>query len=158
MNDPFARVVIVGCSATKLTTATPVPALDLYRGWCFPALRFRAQGRAALRNSIWVLSGLHGLIGSETPLLPYDQPLTPARAAALRDSVRPAFAELLRNRPHEMLLLLAPSYLELLVAGLLADPPGAAYWIADPVHDWEQVDAVLTRWGWPSAPCPGGTP
>ncbi|MGH3807618.1 MAG: DUF6884 domain-containing protein [Pseudonocardiaceae bacterium] len=150
---PARHVVIVGCSARKLPTTTPVAALDLYQGWCVPQLRAYIHRRAGLREHILVLSGKHGLIHADTPLLPYDQQLTPQRVADLRPDVHQAWVQQTRRMAvSELLLLLEPAYLGLIGPSLLSDPPTAAHWIPDPTQAWEHAIAVLERWGWHQPP------
>lgn len=101
-----------------------------------------------------MLSGRHGLIPADTPLLPYDQPLTPDRAADLMYQVHRAWVQWWRRAAvGELLLLLEPPYLGLIGPSLLSHPPAAAHWIPDPVRAWEQATAILHRWGW--RPTPG---
>ncbi len=151
---PARHVIILGCSARKLATITPKAALDLYQGWCFPQLRAYVQGCPRLREDILVLSGLHGLIPADTRLLPYDQPLTPRRAAGLRHQVHQAWVQRSRRTAvGELLLLLEPAYLGLIGPSLLSHPPATAYWIPDPTRAWEHVATILYGWGW--RPVPG---
>jgi len=146
-------VVIVGCSARKLSTITPVAALELYQGWCVPQLRTYIHQRPQLRQHILVLSAHHGLIHAEHPLLPYDQPLTPHRAADLRPAVHQAWIQHTRRvAVGELLLLLEPAYLELIGPSLLRHPPAAVHWIPDPTRMWERATAVMDRWGWHPVP------
>lgn len=149
---PARRMVIVGCSAHKVPTITPVAALDLYQGWCVPELRTRVAGHSRLREHILVLSGQHGLIHADTLLLPYDQPLIPQRVADLHSQVHRAWV---RETQHavvdELLLLLEPAYLELIGPSILHHPPAVAHWIPDPTQAWEHATTVLDRWGWPPA-------
>lgn len=148
------HVVIVGCSARKLPTTTPVAALDLYQGWCVPQLRAHVRGCPRLREHILVLSGQHGLIPADTPLLPYDQPLTPQRVTDLRPQVHQAWVRQARCAAvGELLLLLEPAYLELIGPSLLRHPSAVTHWIPDPAQAWEHATALLHRWGW--CPVPG---
>jgi hypoxanthine phosphoribosyltransferase len=138
--------VIVGCSRRKLDTAAPVPALDLYQGWCVPQLRQRVGTAPDFRARSLVLSARHGLVGADTPLTAYEQPLTPQRAAELRDPVREALREHLAAYPTEQaLLLLEPAYLDLV--GIV--PVSVVHTITDPVSHWGAAVAVLDAWGWP---------
>ncbi|RBQ18070.1 hypothetical protein DP939_22165 [Spongiactinospora rosea] len=138
--DPRSGLVIVGCSRRKLDTAQPVPALELYQGWCFPQLRARIARGPAYRDRVLILSALHGLIPADTPITPYDQQLTPRRAAQLR----PTTAATLASRPaSRVLLLLEPRYRD-----ALPDLPNTIE-INDAVRDWPKAAAVLDSWGWP---------
>lgn len=151
---PVRHVVIVGCSARKLATTTPVAALDLYQGWCVPRLRAHIRGRPRLREEILVLSGRHGLIPADTQLLPYDQSLTPDRAVDLTYQVHRAWVQQWRRTTvGELLLLLEPPYLGLIGPSLLSHPPAATHWIPDPTRAWEHATSILHRWGW--SPRPG---
>lgn len=99
-----------------------------------------------------VLSGKHGLVPAETPLLPYDQPLTPDRAAHLRPGIHRAWVQQTQHAVvDELLLLLESAYLELIAPSLLRHPPAVAHWIPDPTQAWEHATAVLARWD----RCPG---
>ncbi|MGH3976855.1 MAG: DUF6884 domain-containing protein, partial [Pseudonocardiaceae bacterium] len=150
---PVRHVVIVGCSARKLATTTPVEALNLYQGWCVPQLRAHIGGHRQRREQILVLSGHHGLIHADTPLLPYDQPLTPHRVAELRPQVHRAWVQQARRATvGELLLLLEPTYLELIGPSLISCPPTAAHWIPDPIRMWEHATAVMDGWGWRRSP------
>lgn len=146
-------MVIVGCSARKLPTTTPVAALDLYQGWCVPQLRAHVRGCPRLWEHILVLSGQHGLIHADTPLMPYDQPLTPQRVTDLRPQVHQAWVRQARRAAvGELLLLLEPAYLELIGPSLCCHPPAIAQWIPDPTRTWEHAITVMDRWGWPPVP------
>ncbi|MFI0420506.1 DUF6884 domain-containing protein [Spongiactinospora sp. 9N601] len=138
--DPRSELIIVGCSRRKLDTTQPVPALELYQGWCFPQLRARIPSSPAYRDRVLILSALHGLIPADTPVAPYDLRLTPRRAAELR----PATVVTLAGRPaSRVLLLLEPRYRD-----ALPDLPNTIE-INDPVREWPKVAAVLDAWGWP---------
>ncbi|MEV7775930.1 DUF6884 domain-containing protein [Kitasatospora sp. NPDC086791] len=138
-------LVVVGCSARKSPSERPMAALDLYQGWCLPHLRARLRGRGELRQRTLILSARHGLLKADNPILPYDQPLTPDRAAALETEVRAGLADHLRALPAaEALLLLEPVYL-----ALLGYPPvPLVHIVTDPVRHWSAAEGVLDAWGW----------
>lgn len=141
-------LIIVGCSAEKLRTDRPVAALELYQGWCIPRLRKLVDAYPKLRKDILILSGKHGLIDADAPLLPYDQPLTPQRLPLLRDQVcRRLVTELARTAICELVLLLEPLYRELIDPGLLAYPPAVTHWIPEPLQRWDEVVDIVRRWG-----------
>jgi hypothetical protein len=142
------HLVIVGCSRRKRNTLAPVPALELYEGGCIPQLRDRLGG---LRQSLRILSAEHGLIGADEPLLPYDRPLTPSRAAQLRPQAEAALARtfLESGFPHRVLVVAEPLY-QGLVNGLLVSLPGTPRLeLVDDPRDWTAVSATLDSWGWP---------
>lgn len=144
------RLVIVGCSQRKTPTATPVPALELYQGGAVVPLRTRIGMDARARARVRILSAEHGIVHADAPLLPYDRPLDPERAHALRGHVAACLnAELIRDGvPDEVLIVVEPLYL-VLVADLLARPSVRVYWMPDPATDWSRATAVLDGWGWP---------
>lgn len=143
------NLVIVGCSRRKLDTTTPVPALDLYQGWCVPRLRARIGHADDQRDATFVLSARHGLIPAATALVPYDQPLTRRRVTLVQPQVnRTLTARLAAGWPNEVLLLLEPDYLALVAATLTRHAPPVVHWIARPDQDWDHVAALLDRWGW----------
>jgi hypothetical protein len=139
-------LVVVGCSKEKTVTSQPVPALDLYQGWCVPALRHRLASGSPSRTRVLVLSAHYGLVTADAPLLTYEQPMTPARARALREPVRQTLAEhLAAQSTSEALLLLAPDYLDVL--GPL--PLHVVHTITDPITHLGAVHRVLDSWSWP---------
>ncbi|MFI7087639.1 DUF6884 domain-containing protein [Streptomyces anulatus] len=142
---PTNGLVVIGCSRRKLPGTDPVPALELYQGWCFPQLRERVAGRPEFRARTLVLSARHGLIGSDEPIAPYYQVLTPQRALSYRDLVSAVLAEHLARHPaQEALLLLEPLYFQML--GLPQLP--VVHQVSDPVSHWPQAARVLDGWGW----------
>ncbi|MGI5213819.1 DUF6884 domain-containing protein [Plantactinospora sp. CA-290183] len=143
------RLVIVCCCAKKADTLVPIPALDLYQEGPVPQLRARVGHRPDLRSRIRVLSAEHGIVGADTPLLPYDRPLDMDRAVVLRPAVtRALWREMHVNGvPEEVLVAVEPLYLVLL-ADLLAVPGVRIRWITDPMADWSATESVLKEWGW----------
>jgi hypothetical protein len=143
------NLVIVGCSRRKRSTAVPLPALELYQGWCVPALRDAVAGHPERLDHVRILSARHGLLPAMTPLMPYDQALTRWRGARLRRGVRHALrADLARRRYDELLLLLEPRYLRLLGLPRTAPDLRAVHWFSQPARDWPRVRKILTTWGW----------
>ncbi|MFE0776510.1 DUF6884 domain-containing protein [Streptomyces sp. NPDC058861] len=138
-------LVVIGCSRRKRSGTTPVPALELYQGWCFPQLRERIADRPEYRSSTLILSARHGLLGADDPITPYHQVLTPERALSQRDLVSTALVGHLERSPaREVLLLLEPLYFQML--GL--PPLPVVHLVSDPVTYWPQVTRVLDGWGW----------
>ncbi len=145
------NLVIAGCTRRKLATRQAVPAFELYEGSCIPQMRARIGSHQALRQRVLFLSAQHGLVRSDTALLPYDQRLTPGRAEELRPGVaRVLELEFAAGRaPDEVLLLLEPLYLVPL-ADVFAHPSCPVLrWVPNPREGWVEVSAVLDRWGWP---------
>jgi hypothetical protein len=116
-DDPVTgRLVIVGCSRRKRATDVPVPALELYEGGCVPELRTRIGAHPQHRARVRVLSGEHGLLTADTPVLPYERPLDEHRIGELRPQVTATLlAEAIRDgMPRHLLLVAEPRYLSLL--------------------------------------------
>ncbi|MEU2354411.1 DUF6884 domain-containing protein [Streptomyces misionensis] len=142
---PPSGLVVIGCSRRKLPGTDPVPALELYQGWCFPQLRERIAGRPEFRARTLVLSARHGLIGADEPIAPYYQVLTPERALRQRDRVNAVLTgHLARHPAQEALLLLEPLYFQML--GL--PPLPVVHQVSDPTAHWAQAERVLDGWGW----------
>jgi hypothetical protein len=76
MSVSSSDVIILACSATKLSRAAP--ALELYQGPMYST--FRANVKRAARPHVVILSALHGFIPGDQVIEPYEQRLTPERA------------------------------------------------------------------------------
>ncbi|GAB3160954.1 hypothetical protein GCM10027290_67540 [Micromonospora sonneratiae] len=145
-----AELVIVGCSAEKTSTSTPLPALDLYDGGCVPHLRARVGHLPHQRSRVRFLSAEHGLVTADTRLHTYDRPLNRVRAVELRPRVRAQLQPDLHGDhvPSGILVVAEPLYLVLL-ADLLTDPRRPRiHWIADHAGGWPEAAAILDAWGW----------
>jgi hypothetical protein len=145
---PAGPIVIAGCSRRKLPSPVPVPALDLYQGGCIPALRARCAAEPGLRARTWIISGQHGLLHADTPVLPYDRQMDPRRAAELRPQVSAALRTgcLRDGIPSQALVIAEPAY-----QVALADLPallgtGTVTWISDPSTQWPRARAILDSW------------
>jgi len=141
-------MVIAGCSRRKLVTASPVPALELYQGWCIPGLRARAAHRPALRARTWIISAEHGLIHADTPLLTYDRRMCPARALALRPEAEHRLREAFRRDgvPPAVVVIAGPAYQEILSGLPALAGAGRVHWFSTPVAGWASAEAILDRW------------
>lgn len=141
------HIILTTCSAHKLETMTPTPALDLYQGGYVPTLRATMQA-APIPAAIFILSAKHGLLAAQDRILPYDQPLTLERAQELRPQV---WADLHRRvfplHPQDMLIVAEPLYL-LLVADLFGVriPPLRLYWEPDLYAPSPLCEEVYAQW------------
>jgi hypothetical protein len=82
------RLVVLGCSATKVSANGALPAINLYDGPIFRVLRsFLRDYRWPESLSLAVLSAKYGMIGGVSQIETYDQRMTPRRAQELCDSV-----------------------------------------------------------------------
>ncbi|MFI5497120.1 DUF6884 domain-containing protein [Actinoplanes sp. NPDC051859] len=150
--DPVTdRLVFVGCSRRKRAATRPLQALELYEGGCIPQLRARLGRHPAYSTRLRILSAEHGLLDADTPVLPYDRPLDPDRAAQLQPVVgADLLAEAARDgMPRHLLVVAEPLYLHLLT-DLLNVRRLRPELIHIPTHHrWPEAAAVLDEWGWP---------
>ncbi|WP_331757021.1 hypothetical protein OH782_41330 (plasmid) [Streptomyces sp. NBC_01544] len=70
--NPSCPVVVVPCSAAKLSTTAPVPAADLYVGSFHRLCRRAAHAIASGTGTVLVLSAAHGFVTLDEPLAPYE--------------------------------------------------------------------------------------
>lgn len=82
------RLLILACSVTK--RLRPGPATDVYDGPLYHVLR-KAGAQGVL---VYILSARYGLIPGFQWIEPYDQRMTPERAADLRDQVQETLSRL----------------------------------------------------------------
>jgi hypothetical protein len=88
------RLIVLGCSATKVTAPGTLPAISLYDGPTFRVLRsFLRDYRWPESLSVAVLSAKYGMIGGVSQIETYDQRMTPERADQLCDSVTETLVE-----------------------------------------------------------------
>ncbi|MGY5079344.1 hypothetical protein ACWIGX_19990 [Streptomyces nigrescens] len=141
--------VLASCTRGKKRTLSPVPALELYEEGIAPQLRERLGDHPDLRGRLYFLSGRHGLVSADAPLLPYDQMLTYERAQQLRPLVHRRLRQLLAGlvRP-QLLVVVEPLYMVLLADVLADDDRPIVRWIPDP-FGWRETAAVLDDWNWP---------
>lgn len=78
------KLLLLNCTKAKKQCIRPVPALELYNGRAFRAIRGMRDG------SLWpysvdvkILSSKYGLINQNTQIELYDQELTPERAGEI---------------------------------------------------------------------------
>ncbi|MFQ6197714.1 DUF6884 domain-containing protein [Streptomyces sp. NPDC000405] len=143
---PVGGLVIVGCSRRKIVTSRPVPALDLYQGWCIPKLRDRLGPAVSQRQRVLIFSARYGLIRADELISTYEQPMTRGRASALRAPVRRALARHLKAYPtREALVLLEQRYLD--VMGLPGTP--IVHAITNPIDRFADAHRILDSWSWP---------
>jgi hypothetical protein len=146
--DVREGLVVVGCSRRKNRTDDRLPALDLYEGWCVPALRDRVAAHPALKQRVLVLSARHGLVRANEPLAPYNEQLTPSTARHLQPSCDATLREHLVSHPaDEALLLLEPHYAHVLHR--VDDRVTVVHKFPEPTRNWDAVLGVLDAWGWP---------
>ncbi len=82
------RLIVLGCSAAKVSANGALPAITLYDGPMFRVLRsFLRDYRWPESLSLAVLSAKYGMIGGVSQIETYDQRMTPERARELCDSV-----------------------------------------------------------------------
>ena len=93
------RVLVMACSHRKHATAGAVPAWDLYDGSAYRMLKkLERDGRWPADLDVWILSAAYGLIHRTHLVEWYEQRLTMAAAAAMRDQVGRQLRELLAGK------------------------------------------------------------
>lgn len=141
-------MVIAACSRRKLVTTGPVPAVELYQGWCIPALRARAAHRPALRARTWIISAEHGLIHADSLLVTYDRSMCPARALALRPETERRLREAFwRDGAPPVVIVIAGLAYQAVLAGLPAlAAADHVHWFSTPGAGWAGAQVILGRW------------
>lgn len=146
MAQEVPQVVIVAETMCQRTEAQRFPALELYQGGCFGALRMRVEASLLHRLRVFVLTSRHGLVGANEQLRPYEPLL--ANRVRLKSQIRKRLHPYLDLCPaEEVLLLMATHHLDVLprVTGHV----GEVHTIIDPVRQWPRAAFILDRWGWP---------
>lgn len=80
-----ARYALVGCGASKIVTAGPVPAKDLYTSTYFAKKREFAERHC---DAWWVLSAKHEAILSDATIQTYDRTMDDVQVEGWARSVR----------------------------------------------------------------------
>src|SRR6185436_3171247 len=100
------HLVVLGCSATKLDVAEPLPAIVRYDGPAYRVLNsYLRQADWPESLSIAVLSAEHGLIGGLTPIVTYDRRMDSRRALDLRSQCTETLAGWLKTHQRLSLFL-----------------------------------------------------
>lgn len=110
MKQARNNLLIVGCSATKVTSRGSLPAIELYDGVNFRVLRkfFRESGWPA-GLTVQVLSAEYGLLDVTRIIEPYERRMTRERASELLPDVLAALSRL--APPQEIFVNLGATYL-----------------------------------------------
>ncbi len=116
------RLVVLGCSATKVEAQGPLPAINLYDGPTFRVLRsYLRDYRWPSPLSVAVLSAKYGIIGGLSNITTYDQRMTPQRATELSREVSRTLQEW--GPAHQRIdLVVGQDYLRSIDPTLLAPP------------------------------------
>lgn len=111
------RLLILSCSATKLTKPGLLPAQERYDGPAFRTLRkaLRELGQD-VRPQVAILSAEFGLISGDTPIPWYDRRMAECRAVALAPLVKRELQALLVEPPTDVFVHLGCDYLPALGA------------------------------------------
>lgn len=144
------NVVISGCSRRKIAASGRVAAIDLYAGWCFPWLRGQLVRGRLNESQVFILSGLHGLIGARDKIARYDHKLTMADAVRMRRRVGAAFVRrVLRLSPTEVIVVAEPRYFALLSDVLGMDKRPRIRWFPTLV-ELPKAERIVASWGAPT--------
>jgi len=93
-------LLLLACTATKRADPHPIPAIERYDGPSFRTLRkWRVANAAAAEHlDVLILSAKLGLIAADALIDDYNQRMTRARAAELREAVDAALTHTLAQR------------------------------------------------------------
>lgn len=82
-------LLIISCSAQKVSTPETLSALDRYDGPTYRSLRkARCEGQVPEKLDVLIISAKYGLIPCQHPVDDYNQVMTPERAEALRPEIQ----------------------------------------------------------------------
>ena len=109
-------LLIISCSARKVSTPEPLSALERYDGPAYRCLRkARREGRVPKNLNVLIVSAKYGLIACKLPVDCYDQRMTPDRAAALRYPIQRILKSFLTIRDYEEIFInLGKTYMQTL--------------------------------------------
>ena len=105
-------MLLLSCSARKVSGSEARPAIERYDGPSFRVLRKAIrEGHCPDKLDILILSARYGLIDAYTPIKDYDQVMTEERAMKLQETVSTALDEYIsRENYEEAFVSLGPSY------------------------------------------------
>lgn len=106
-------LIIISCSARKLDTKKPTPAIDLYTGVFYGVLKKALKEYPGLRNRIEVaiVSAKYGLMTSDTPITTYDLKMTSQIAAKQRNANTKRLAEIVKKtKPQAIFSVMGKTY------------------------------------------------
>ena len=120
------RLLLLACTSTKRADLHPIPAIQRYDGPSFRMLRKwrAANAAAAVHLDILILSARLGLIAADALISDYNERMTRARAAELREAVDTALTHTLAQRElyAATLVHLGQDYLPAIGQAMLATP------------------------------------
>lgn len=95
-------LLVQSCSKSKIQTAEPVPALELYSGYYYKIIK-KAIRENDFNSTIdvCILSAKHGLVDPDTELAPYDKKMDADRAHKLRDDVKQDLKRRIRSKEYD---------------------------------------------------------
>lgn len=118
------RLVVLGCSETKIDVAGELPAISLYDGPFYRVLRaYLREFRWPESLSIAVLSAKYGLIGCVSQIENYDQRMTSKRACEIATGATRTFQQWIRGHG-KVDLVLGKDYLRALSLDQVQAKPG----------------------------------
>lgn len=106
-------LIIISCSARKLDTQKPTPAIDLYTGVFYGVLKKALREHPELKDRITVaiVSAKYGLMSSDTPITTYDRKMTPQIAAKQRTANTKRLFEIVkRTKPQTIFSVMGKTY------------------------------------------------
>lgn len=106
-------LIIISCSARKLDTQKPTPAIDLYTGVFYGVLKKALREHPELKNRITVaiVSAKYGLMSSDTPITTYDLKMTPQIATKQKNANTKRLFEIVkRTKPQVIFSVMGKTY------------------------------------------------
>lgn len=96
--SPRRRLLLLACSKRKRSVSKPLPAIQLYNGPAFQALRNAIkESRVPATVTVRILSGKHGLLRTQTLIRAYDHRLDPDKDHAVLVAARRSLRRLARR-------------------------------------------------------------
>ena len=111
-------LLLISCSARKISTPETLPALDRYDGPTYRTLRkARYEGYIPEHLDVLIISAKHGLIPCQHPVDDYDQVMTPERAEELRPEIQQKLEGLIATKKggyNQVFINLGKTYMQTL--------------------------------------------
>ena len=119
------RLLLLGCSETKVGTCGRLPAFQRYDGPVYRVYRkyLRDDRDADSAVNLYVLSAKYGLISGDILIPDYDLQMTPERAEFLKPAVEKSLALVLSlHRYDEIFVSMGKPYRNLVLDLMVLDP------------------------------------
>ena len=99
-------LLIISCSARKVSTPELLPAIERYDGPTYRTLRkAKCEGWFPKSLDILIISAKYGLIPCRYPIDDYNQLMTPQRAAELTAEIQQKLKDSISNKPYDQVFI-----------------------------------------------------